>query len=118
MKCPSCGIANSRGQKICNHCGANLNKKFKSCENGHNYDSSLSECPYCQDPEEAEDLKSSTSNQETVIDKQEEIITDPAFPIPQSSTKFHDPRAVSAKKNIVEKLANWEHAAQRLAAAK
>lgn len=103
MKCPLCGLANSRGSKICNHCGASLTKKYKTCKNGHNYDSSMSDCPYCPHPEVAKELKTSTSNKKTVIDSQEKIITEPEFPIPQSSTKFRDPKAVSSKKTVVEK---------------
>ena len=70
MKCPFCGMANSRGQKICNHCGAKLNQKYKTCDNGHNYIETLSDCPYCPSSEEAKELKTSISNQKTVVDKQ------------------------------------------------
>lgn len=103
MKCPSCGIANTRGSKICNHCGANLTKKYKTCNNGHNYDSSLRDCPYCPSPEKVKELKTSTSKKKTVIDSQKKIITEPEFPIPQTSTKFRDPKAFSSKKTVVEK---------------
>jgi len=82
MKCPSCGIANTRGSKICNHCGANLTKKYKTCNNGHNYDSSLRDCPYCPSPEKAKELKTLTSKKKTVIDSQKKINTEPEFPIP------------------------------------
>jgi len=73
MKCSSCGITNSRGSKICNHCGSSLNKKFKTCKNGHNYDSTLIDCPYCPSSKVPKELKTSTSKKKTVIDRQEKI---------------------------------------------
>jgi len=105
MNCSSCGIANSRGSKICNHCGASLNQKFKTCNNGHNYDSSLSDCPYCPSSEVAKELKTSTSNQKTVIDRQEKIITEPEIPSPQSNTKFPIPQPAVSEKTVIEKPA-------------
>jgi len=103
MKCPSCGMANSQGQKICNHCGTSLNKKFKTCKNGHNYDSTLSDCPYCPDPEVAKELKTSTRTKKTVIDSQEKIISKPKIVIPKSILKTPSPQQVSSKKTVVEK---------------
>jgi hypothetical protein len=103
MKCPSCGMANSQGQKICNHCGTSLNKKFKTCKNGHNYDSSMSDCPYCPGPEVSKELKTSTSTKKTVIDRQEKIITKPKIVIPKSILKTPSPQPVSSKKIVVEK---------------
>ncbi len=103
MKCPLCGMANSPGSKICNHCGASLTKKYKTCENGHNYESSMSDCPYCPSPEVAKELKTSTSNKKTVIDSQEKIIAEPKILIPKSSLKNPTPQPVSPKKTIVEK---------------
>ena len=105
MKCPSCGIANTRGSKICNHCGTNLTIKYKTCKNGHNYESSLSDCPYCPSAEVAKELKTSTSNQKTVIDRQEKIITKPKIVIPKSILKTPSPQPVSSKKAVVEKPA-------------
>ncbi len=103
MKCPFCGMANSQGQKICNHCGTSLTKKYKTCKNGHNYDSSMSDCPYCPGPEVAKELKTSTSNKKTVIDRQEKIITKPKIVIPKSILKTPSPQPVSSKKTVVEK---------------
>ena len=57
MNCPICGMRNSGGQKICNHCGANLKIKYNTCNNGHNYESSLSDCPYCPSTEVAKELE-------------------------------------------------------------
>jgi hypothetical protein len=105
MKCPACGMANSKGQKVCNHCGANLKIKYDTCNNGHNYDSSLSDCPYCPSPEVAEELKTSTGNQETVIDRQKTIITKPEISIPESILKTKTPQPVSSNKTKVEKPA-------------
>lgn len=47
MNCPSCRKENTSGVKFCKHCGAPMNEKHKTCKNGHNYDATLSECPYC-----------------------------------------------------------------------
>jgi len=105
MKCPLCGMANSRGSKICNHCGASLTKKYKTCKNGHNYESSLSDCPYCPRPEVAKELKTSTSTKKTVIDSQEKIITKPKIVIPKSILKTPSPQPVSSKKTVIEKPA-------------
>ncbi len=103
MKCPSCGIANSKGSKICNHCGTSLNKKFKTCKNGHNYDSSMSDCPYCPGPEVAKELKTSTSTKKTVIDRQEKIITKPKIVIPKSILKNSNSSTSFTKKNCSRK---------------
>ena len=113
MKCPSCGIANSPGSKICNHCGTSLNKKFKTCKNGHNYDSTLSDCPYCPSSKVTKELKTSTSNQKTVIDRQEKIITKPKIVIPKSILKSPSPQPVSSKKTVVEKPVKKKTAAEK-----
>ncbi len=103
MKCSYCGITNNRGSKISNHCGATLNKKFKTCKNGHNYDSTLSDCPYCPSSEVPKKLKTSTSKKKTVIDRQEKIITEPEILIPKSSLKSTTAQPVSPKKNCSRK---------------
>ena len=113
MKCPLCGIANTRGSKICNHCGANLTKKYKTCKNGHNYESSLSDCPYCPGPEVAKELKTSTSNKKTVIDRQEKTITKPKIVIPKSILKTPSPQPVSHKKTVLEKPAKKKIAVEK-----
>jgi len=77
MKCPSCGKDNSNDAKFCKHCGSSLDSKFKTCKNGHNYDSSLDECPYCPKSEVATVIKTATQSQKTVIDKQANIATSP-----------------------------------------
>lgn len=77
MKCPSCGKDNAAGAKFCKHCGSSLDSKFKTCKNGHNYDSSLDECPYCPKSEVATVIKTATQSQKTVIDKQAGIKTSP-----------------------------------------
>ena len=33
--------------KFCKFCGSQLDVSLKTCVNGHNYDSSLTACPYC-----------------------------------------------------------------------
>ena len=94
MKCPSCGKENSAGAKFCKHCGTSLDPKFKTCKNGHNYDSSLSECPYCPKSEVATVLKTATQSQKTVVDKQANIKTSPNI----SKTKAGDAKtAISSQ---------------------
>jgi len=113
MKCSSCGITNSPGSKICNHCGTSLNKKIKTCKNGHNYDSTLSDCPYCPSSKVPKELKTSTSKKKTVIDRQEKIITEPEILIPKSSLKSTTAQPVSPKKTVVEKPAKKKIAAEK-----
>jgi len=113
MKCSSCGITNSPGSKICNHCGTSLNKKIKTCKNGHNYDSTLSDCPYCPSSKVPKELKTSTSKKKTVIDRQEKIITEPEILIPKSSLKSTTAQPVSPKKTVVEKPAKKKIAVEK-----
>ena len=94
MKCPSCGKENSAGAKFCKHCGSSLDPKFKTCKNGHNYDSSLSECPYCPKSEVATVLQTATQSQKTVVDKQANIKTSPDI----SKTKAGDAKTAIASK--------------------
>jgi hypothetical protein len=65
----------------------------------------LSDCPYCPNSEEAKELKTSTSNKKTMIDRQEKIITKPKIVIPKSILKTPSPQPVSSKKTVVEKPA-------------
>ncbi|MCH7964054.1 MAG: FHA domain-containing protein [Bacteroidetes bacterium] len=110
MNCSSCGKTNSPGSKFCKHCGASLNQKFKTCNNGHNYDSSLSDCPYCPGSEVARELKTSTSNKKTVIDRQEKIITEPEIPSPQSNAKSPTTQPASSEKTVIENVAKKKKA--------
>jgi hypothetical protein len=127
MKCPSCGKENSAGAKFCKHCGSNLDPKFKTCKNGHNYDSSLSECPYCPKSEVVTVLKTATQRQKTVVDKQADIKTSPDISktkagnaknamaskphrtvITQSSRQEESPKEKPAQKTSSgKKLAGW-----------
>ena len=75
MVCPVCRKDNKSDAKFCKHCGAAIGQKYKTCKNGHNYDSSLNECPYCPKKEVLPSIKTSTASQKTVIDKQEEFPT-------------------------------------------
>lgn len=47
MKCSKCGLDNSSGAAYCKTCGTALKQGYKTCKNGHNYDTSLSACPFC-----------------------------------------------------------------------
>lgn len=48
MVCKSCNTSNPPGNKFCTVCGNSLGSaNNKVCANGHIYDSSLAQCPYC-----------------------------------------------------------------------
>ena len=127
MKCPSCGKENGAGAKFCKHCGSSLDSKFKTCKNGHNYDASLDDCPYCPKSEVATVIKTATQSQKTVIDKQTNIKTSPdilktktsaektivaSVPsektvVQQSSGQEEIPKEKPAQKSSSQKLAGW-----------
>ncbi|MCG6959117.1 FHA domain-containing protein [bacterium BMS3Abin03] len=123
MKCPSCGKENSAGSKFCKHCGTSLDQKFKTCKNGHNYDSSLGECPYCPKSEVATVIKTATQSQKTVIDKQANIKTSPDITktraeaaktvvasTPEQKTVIQDESPIEKtvqKTTLGKKLAGW-----------
>ena len=112
MKCPSCGKENSAGAKFCKHCGSSLDPKFKTCKNGHNYDSSLSECPYCPQSEVATVLQTATQSQKTVVDKQVNIKTSPYI----SKTKAGDAKtsiASQPQKTIIKEESPKEKTVQK-----
>lgn len=108
MICPSCKKENKAGAKFCKHCGSALEQKFKTCKNGHNYDSFLSACPYCPQIKVSTNSKTSTNNQKTVVDKQVNIPTAPdisdqkeatVFPVsPKTSTLKREPEKKTTKK--------------------
>ena len=111
MNCPSCGIENSPGAKFCKSCGTSLAAHYKTCKNGHNYDASLDECPYCPKSDVSTTIKSAaktaTANQKTVIDKQENINT-----VPEIEKTVHEnkqsslPSAAPAKNKTVVSSTN------------
>jgi hypothetical protein len=112
MKCSSCGKENSAGAKFCKHCGSSLDPKFKTCKNGHNYDSSLSECPYCPQSEVATVLQTATQSQKTVVDKQVNIKTSPYI----SKTKAGDAKtsiASQPQKTIIKEESSKEKPVQK-----
>lgn len=49
MKCKKCKKENAAGAKYCKYCGELL-FEMKTCPNGHQYNSSESNCPYCPPP--------------------------------------------------------------------
>ncbi len=77
MKCPSCGTENKNDAKFCKACGGTMSAQYKTCKNGHNYDSSLNDCPYCPNPNVARVIEAATENQKTVIDKAASVKTTP-----------------------------------------
>lgn len=74
MKCSSCNKENSPGAKFCKYCGSPISTSMKTCKNGHNYDSSLNDCPYCQ-PRTIE-YKDSTKNDSSGSSNLERTILD------------------------------------------
>ena len=131
MNCPSCRMENTPGAKFCKSCGAPLAAQYKTCKNGHNYDASLDECPYCPKSDVSTTIKTAsktaTANQKTVIDKQENINTlpeiektihenkqTPSPPTTPSPAPAKDKTVVSntnahkdAKETIISKLTGW-----------
>ena len=86
MVCPKCKKENKSDAKFCKHCGAVIEQKYKTCKNGHNYDSSLNECPYCPRTEVSTAVKTSSTTQKTVIDKQVEVSTAPEISSKKTAT--------------------------------
>jgi hypothetical protein len=103
MNCSSCGKENSPGSKFCKYCGASFEQKYKTCKNGHNYDSSLNECPYCPSSEVATVIKTSTHNQKTVIDKQASINTSPEITEKKESASKPVTPPLPSQKTVIEK---------------
>jgi len=95
MNCPLCGVENAAGAKFCKSCGASLAAQYKTCKNGHNYDASLDECPYCPKSDVSTTIKSAartaTANQKTVIDKQENINT-----VPEIEKTIHENKQMTS----------------------
>jgi pSer/pThr/pTyr-binding forkhead associated (FHA) protein len=69
MICPSCKKENKPDSRFCKFCGSPIVIQFKTCENGHNFESTLDKCPYC--PQNQQQLKEdlSLSSAKTVLDK-------------------------------------------------
>ncbi len=47
MSCGNCGQANVQNAKFCKRCRADFSISLITCSNGHRYDASLENCPYC-----------------------------------------------------------------------
>ncbi|MBT8392958.1 MAG: FHA domain-containing protein [Ignavibacteria bacterium] len=75
MKCLSCGKENKSDAKYCKYCGAQISTKHKTCPNGHNYDASLDQCPYCPHPEVTATITKAITSAKTVIDKGNDVKT-------------------------------------------
>lgn len=68
MKCLSCGKENIANAKFCKFCGAQQTIKHKTCSNGHNYDASLEQCPYCPRAEVTATITKAITSAKTIID--------------------------------------------------
>jgi len=69
MNCPSCGKANKPAAKFCKFCGSPISANYKSCANGHNFDATLAECPYCPKPIAKNVVQNNITTAKTVLDK-------------------------------------------------
>jgi hypothetical protein len=103
MICPSCGKENKAEAGICKHCSAALGQKYKTCKNGHNYELSLNECPYCPGSEVSTVFKTSTDSRKTVIDKQAEMTTEPEIFAKKENTLTSAASPVPSQKTVIEK---------------
>lgn len=81
MNCPSCGKENKATAKFCKYCGNQIISKYKTCSNGHNYESNLPSCPYCPGSDVAAKPNESITTAKTVLDQ-----TDPKKTTAQKST--------------------------------
>ncbi len=86
MKCPQCNTDNAPNSIYCKSCGASLNSKMKTCNNGHNFDASLDACPFCPSYGSASNLA------ETVI---ESSIGDKDQTVLESSSGDRDKTVIS-----------------------
>lgn len=69
MKCLSCKKENTVGAKFCKYCGSPMEGSYKTCANGHNYESHLSKCPFCPTTDFEKTLMDNSLNEKTVLDK-------------------------------------------------
>jgi hypothetical protein len=100
MKCFSCGKENIPNAKFCKYCGAQMPTNHKTCANGHNYDSSLADCPYCPRPEVSATITKAITSAKTVIDKGKDAETD--VNTEQQTTKAQTRTIVDKKTVIVD----------------
>ncbi|NNG27239.1 MAG: FHA domain-containing protein [Ignavibacteriaceae bacterium] len=68
MNCPSCGKANKPAAKFCKFCGSPLSANYKTCANGHNFDATLADCPYCPKPVANNVVQDNITSAKTVLD--------------------------------------------------
>ncbi len=71
MNCPSCGKANKSAAKFCKFCGSSISTNYKTCANGHNYDTALAVCPYCPKPAAKNAVQDNMTSAKTVLDTPE-----------------------------------------------
>ena len=68
MNCPSCGKANKPAAKFCKFCGSPISANYKTCANGHNFDATLADCPYCPKPVAKNVVQDNITSAKTVIE--------------------------------------------------
>ena len=107
MKCLSCGKENVANAMFCKYCGAQLTLKHKTCANGHNFDVTLDQCPYCPRPEITATITKAITSAKTVIDKGDvdktNISSDPNAAKSQTRTVVDKSTVImGADKNIKE----------------
>lgn len=77
MKCVNCSKENNDNAKFCRNCGTPLqNVGFKTCINGHNFNASLTDCPFCPSIDYEKTVRES-DNQKTVLDNSQATVKEP-----------------------------------------
>jgi hypothetical protein len=85
MKCSNCNKDNSASAKFCRYCGSPLEQLgFKSCVNGHNYDASLTKCPFCPTTDYEKTVRE-LDQEKTVLDNSQPVIKK-SFPTDDAKT--------------------------------
>lgn len=115
MKCPVCGKVNKPEAKFCKHCGSKIDAAYKTCPNGHNYDSKLESCPYCPNPEVSKSINDAITSAKTVIDhpktKQTEHLD--ATVIDKNKTKI-ETKVISGQEQVERQKTTISKAGKKL----
>lgn len=93
MKCPSCKKENIDGVKFCKYCGSPLAGSYKTCANGHNYESNLSNCPFCPSSDYEKTMMDNSTNIRTIRASgsiSDKTIIDTSAPTLSKSGSFTD----------------------------
>ena len=93
MKCLQCNTDNATSSIYCKSCGASLNSKMKTCNNGHNFDASLDACPFCPSYDSASNL-AETVLESSIGDRDKTVISKSAPKLKPASTVLEDDKTI------------------------